>query len=85
MAKLRDFRRASEKTYKFNISTGEDEDFAAVLSRFKNLVPLRDRRWLQGEKSWEVCASPQVERALARVFENAESCITMVKSQLVMF
>lgn len=68
-------------TYRFSIGSCAPGEFEGVLAQVKS-IPLRHREWIPAEKVWEVAAIPEVERVLAEAFENAESCLCIVHSQL---
>ena len=79
MAKIVDVRKHNGRYY-FKVKGGDD--FNDAILALKKTLHFTERGWNAETKEWDVAATEESERRLARVFENAETVFYGKKCQL---
>ncbi len=88
---VRDFRRDYEPPFErwwFSIGVRgcppgeESEEWSLTLDEFKAAIPAQARTWHPSIKRWCVIATEANERRMREVFDNFDSCLAIVRSQL---
>ncbi len=78
-----------EETEWFQFRLGKGADFARALERFKKLIPLVDRCYIEEQDHlWrvkvEVANQPHIAAALGEIFSNWQGCVEQVRRQMVL-